>query len=74
MQFLIDKHTAEPEGNTQPDDPGCLYEVQSSGSNQDFGTTKAAKMYFSLSGPGSNAFAGDPVNPPEVFQLIGKVP
>ena len=27
-------------------------EVQDSGSNQDFGTTKAAKMYFSLSNPG----------------------
>ena len=27
-------------------------EVQDSGSNRDFGTTKAAKMYFSLSNPG----------------------
>ena len=33
-------------------------QVQNSGSNQDFGTTKAAKMYFSLSDPGPNAFAG----------------
>ncbi len=31
--------------------------VQDSGSNQDFGTTKAAKMYFSLSNPGPNTFA-----------------
>mgnify|MGYP001535974345 CR=1 FL=1 len=34
-------------------------EVQDSGSNQDFGTTKAAKMYFSLSNPGPHAFAGN---------------
>ena len=38
--------------------------VQNSGSNQDFGTTKAAKMYFSLSDPGPNAFAGNDVHPP----------
>ncbi len=30
--------------------------VQNSGSNCDFGTTKAAKMYFSMSDPGPNAF------------------
>ena len=40
-------------------------EVQDTGSNQDFGTTKAAKMYFSLSSPGPNAFAGKPVKAPE---------
>jgi len=40
-------------------------QVQNSGSNQDFGTTRAAKMYFSLSDPGPNAFAGNPVNPPK---------
>ena len=39
--------------------------VQDSGSNRDFGTTKAAKMYFSLSNPGPNAFAGKDVNPPQ---------
>ena len=33
--------------------------VQDSGSNQDFGTTKAARMYFSMSNPGPNAFAGN---------------
>ncbi len=38
--------------------------VQNSGSNRDFGTTKAAKMYFSLSDPGPNAFAGGEVTPP----------
>lgn len=38
--------------------------VQESGSNRDFGTTKAAKMYFSLSSPGPNAFAGKEVSPP----------
>ncbi len=31
--------------------------VQDSGSNQDFGTTKAARAYFSLSNPGPNTFA-----------------
>ena len=31
--------------------------VQQTGSNRDFGTTKAAKMYFSLSNPGPNTFA-----------------
>ena len=31
--------------------------VQETGSNRDFGTTQAAKMYFSMSNPGSNAFA-----------------
>lgn len=40
-------------------------EVQESGSNRDFGTTKAAKMYFSLSNPGPNAFAGNTVAAPK---------
>ena len=31
--------------------------VQESGSNRDFGTTKAARMYFSMSNPGPNTFA-----------------
>ena len=39
-------------------------EVQDSGSNRDFGTTKAARMYFSLSNPGPNAFAGNQVTAP----------
>ena len=39
-------------------------EVQESGSNRDFGTTKAARMYFSLSNPGPNAFAGNEVTAP----------
>ncbi len=39
-------------------------EVQDSGSNRDFGTTKAAKMYFSMSNPGPNTFAGNEVKPP----------
>jgi len=38
-------------------------EVMDSGSNRDFGTTRAAKMYFSLSNPGPNAFAGKDVKP-----------
>ncbi|MBR4655765.1 MAG: manganese catalase family protein [Oscillospiraceae bacterium] len=33
--------------------------VQDSGSDQDFGTTKAARMYFSLSNPGPDAFASN---------------
>ncbi len=37
--------------------------VQNSGSNKDFGTTKAAKMYFSLSDPGPNAFATGETEP-----------
>ena len=40
-------------------------EVQNSGSNQDFGTTKAARMYFSMSDPGPNAFAGNDVTAPK---------
>ena len=32
-------------------------EVQDSGSNRDFGTTMAAKMFFSLPNPGPNTFA-----------------
>ncbi|MBQ3552628.1 MAG: manganese catalase family protein [Clostridia bacterium] len=38
--------------------------VQDSGSNKDFGTTKAARMYFSLSNPGPNAFSGNDVTAP----------
>ena len=37
--------------------------VQNSGSNRDFGTTKAARMYFSMSDPGPNAFANNKTNP-----------
>ncbi len=39
--------------------------VQSSGSNRDFGTTKAAKMYFSMSDPGPNAFANNETTAPK---------
>ncbi|MBQ2296927.1 MAG: manganese catalase family protein [Ruminiclostridium sp.] len=39
--------------------------VMDSGSNQDFGTTKAARMYFSLSNPGPNAFSGNEVKAPK---------
>jgi len=40
--------------------------VQNSGSNRDFGTTKAAKMYFSLSEPSPKdcSFPNTKVNPP----------
>ena len=37
--------------------------VMDSGSNRDFCSTKAAKMYFSHSNPGPNAFAGKDVKP-----------
>lgn len=37
--------------------------VQNSGSNRDFGTTKAARMYFSMSDPGTDAFATGKTNP-----------
>ena len=43
-------------------------EVQESGSNQDFGTTRAAKMYFSMSNPGPNTFAGRDVSAPKLGQ------
>ena len=33
--------------------------IQETGSNRDFGTTKAAKVYFSMSNPGPNAFADE---------------
>ncbi len=39
--------------------------VQNSGSNKDFGTTKAAKMYFSMSDPGPNAFANNETTAPK---------
>ncbi len=39
--------------------------VQNCGSNCDFGTTKAAKMYFSLSDPGPNAFSNTETKPPQ---------
>ena len=37
--------------------------VQNSGSNRDFGTTKAARMYFSMSDPGPNACATGETKP-----------
>ena len=33
--------------------------VQNTGSNRDFGTTKAARMYFSMSEPGTDAFSNN---------------
>lgn len=38
--------------------------VQDTGSNRDFGTNKAARMYFSMSNPGPNTFAGKDVKAP----------
>ena len=37
--------------------------IRENGSNRDFGTTKAAKMYFSMSDPGPNAFAAGDTKP-----------
>ncbi len=37
--------------------------VQDTGSNRDFGTTKAARMYFSLSNPGPNEFENTNTKP-----------
>lgn len=42
----------------------CADLLSNIASNRDFGTTKAAKMYFSMSNPGPNAFAGNDVNAP----------
>lgn len=49
--------------------------VQNSGSNRDFGTTKAAQMYFDLSSPSpnpagtnGNGFGGKEVTPPSFNQ------
>jgi Mn-containing catalase len=40
--------------------------VQRTGSNRDFGTTKAAKMYFSMSepSPADTQFPSAPIKPP----------
>ena len=38
--------------------------VQNTGSNRDFGTTKAARMYFSMSDPGPDAFANSNTTAP----------
>ena len=38
--------------------------VQDSGSDRDFGTTKAARVYFSMSEPGPNEFANDETHAP----------
>ncbi len=57
IEFLLDREEAH---NQMFRD--AFNEVQQSGSNRDFGTTKAARMYFSMSEPGSNAFAGNDVH------------
>ena len=47
-------------------DKDTLNKVQNSGSNRDFGTTKAAKMYFSMSEPSpeNSRFPQTEVTPP----------
>ncbi len=47
---------------------GAFNKVQNSGSNKDFGTTKAAKMYFSMSEPGADKFANNSTTPPSFNQ------
>ena len=59
IDFLLDREEAH---NQMFRD--AFNEIQDSGSNRDFGTTKAAKMYFSLSNPGPNTFSGNDVHPP----------
>ncbi|MCI5704919.1 hypothetical protein [Candidatus Pseudoscillospira sp. SGI.172] len=54
IEFLLNREEAH---NQMLRD--AFHEVQDSGFNQDFGTAKAAKMYFPLSNPGPNAFAGN---------------
>ena len=44
-------------------DTACVEVKLTNGSNRDFGTTKAAKMYFSMSDPGPNAFATGDTKP-----------
>ena len=45
--------------------------VQDTGSNKDFGTTKAARMYFSMSNPSPESdFKDKPVNPPSFKKSI----
>ena len=60
IEFLLDREEAH---NQMFRD--AFNSVQDTGSNRNFGTTKAAKMYFSLSNPGTNAFAGNDVRPPK---------
>lgn len=42
--------------------------VQDTGSNRDFGTTQAARMYFSMSSPGPNTFANNKTEAPRFSQ------
>ena len=37
--------------------------IQDTGSNRDFGTTQAAKVYFSMSNPGPNVFSDECTEP-----------
>ena len=41
-----------------------LLPEQLGGSNRDFGTTKAARMYFSMSDPGPDAFVNNETTAP----------
>ncbi len=63
IEFLLDREEAH---NQMFRD--AFNKVQNSGSNRDFGTTQAAKMYFSMSDPGPNAFASDKTTPPSFGQ------
>ncbi len=56
IEFLLEREEAH---NQMFRD--AFNKVMESGSNKDFGTTEAARMYFSMSEPGPNEFAGKPV-------------
>ncbi|MBQ2945899.1 MAG: manganese catalase family protein [Clostridia bacterium] len=56
VEFLLEREEAH---NQMFRD--AFNKVMETGSNRDFGTTEAAKMYFSMSEPGPNAFAGKEV-------------
>ncbi len=56
IEFLLEREEAH---NQMFRD--AFNKVMETGSNRDFGTTEAARMYFSMSEPGPNAFAGKEV-------------
>ncbi len=59
IDFLLNREEAHNQMSRD-----AFNKVQNSGSNRDFGTTKAAKMYLSMSEPGKNAFASGETHAP----------
>ncbi len=60
IEFLLEREEAHNQMFRN-----AFNEVQDSGSNRDFGTTKAARMYFSMSAPGPNENGEIEVNAPK---------